>query len=42
MSETVHTQRHDRVLVVQIDREAKRNAIDPSVTAGIGAALDEL
>ena len=40
---TVHTTtHHDRVLVVQIDREAKRNAIDPDVTAGIGAALDRL
>lgn len=42
MSETVHVTRIDRVLVVQIDREAKRNAIDPDVTAGIGAALDRL
>ena len=39
---TVSTEVHDRVLVVRIDREAKRNAIDPSVTEGIGAALDRL
>jgi enoyl-CoA hydratase/carnithine racemase len=32
----------DRVLVVRIDREAKRNAIDPTITEGIGAALDRL
>jgi enoyl-CoA hydratase/carnithine racemase len=42
MSETVHVTRHARVLVARIDREEKRNAIDPDVTAGIGAALDEL
>jgi enoyl-CoA hydratase/carnithine racemase len=42
MSETVHVTQHERVLVVQIDREAKRNAIDADVTAGIGAALDRL
>ncbi len=41
-SETVHTEVRDRVLVVRIDREAKRNAIDPPTTAGIGAALDRL
>lgn len=42
MAEVVHVTRHERVLVVQIDREAKRNAINPDVTAGIGAALDRL
>ena len=42
MAGTVRTVRHDRVLEVRIDREAKRNAIDPETTAGIGAALDLL
>lgn len=42
MPETVHVSQHGRVLVVQIDREAKRNAIDAGVTAGIGDALDRL
>jgi len=39
MSETVDVTQHERVLVVQINREAKRNAIAADVTAGIGAAL---
>jgi len=39
---TVHVTQHERVLVLQIDREEKRNAIDADVTAGIGAALDRL
>jgi enoyl-CoA hydratase/carnithine racemase len=30
------------VLVVRIDREAKRNAIDPPTTEGVGLALDRL
>ena len=38
----VSTEVRDRVLVVRIDREAKRNAIDPPITAGIGEALDRL
>lgn len=42
VTETVSTEVHDRVLVVRIDREAKRNAIDPTVTEGIGASLDRL
>ena len=33
---------HDRVLVVRIEREEKRNAIDQAVADGIGAALDRL
>lgn len=41
-AETVHVTQHERVLVLQIDREAKRNAIDADVTAGIGTALDRL
>ncbi len=42
MSDTVHTEVIDRVLVVRIDREHKRNAIDSDITAGIGDALDRL
>lgn len=38
----VRTEVHDRVLVVRLEREAKRNAIDPPMTEGIGAALDRL
>jgi enoyl-CoA hydratase len=41
-AEKVTTEVRERVLVVRIDREAKRNAIDPDITAGIGAALDRL
>ena len=39
---TVATTRHDRVLVVTLAREEKRNAIDAVVTAGIDDALNEL
>lgn len=42
ITETVSTEVRERVLVVRIDREAKRNAIDPDITAGIGTALDRL
>jgi enoyl-CoA hydratase len=42
VDETVSTEVHDRVLVVRIDREAKRNAIDPVTTHGVSAALDRL
>jgi enoyl-CoA hydratase/carnithine racemase len=38
----VHVERDGRVLVVEIQREHKRNAIDPELTAGIDAALNEL
>lgn len=38
----VETEVHDRVLVVSIQREEKRNAIDQDVTDGISAALDRL
>jgi enoyl-CoA hydratase/carnithine racemase len=38
----VTTEVRGRVLVVRIDREAKRNAIDPPITQGIGDALDRL
>ncbi|WP_305092846.1 enoyl-CoA hydratase-related protein [Prescottella sp. R16] len=35
-------EQHGRILVVRIEREAKRNAIDRSVTEGIDAALNRL
>jgi enoyl-CoA hydratase/carnithine racemase len=38
----VSTERHERVLVVRIEREEKRNAVDQAVADGIGAALDRL
>lgn len=41
MSE-VRTERHDRVLVVTIDRPQARNSIDSAVAGGIAAAMDEL
>ncbi|KHO24961.1 enoyl-CoA hydratase/isomerase family protein [Mycolicibacterium setense] len=36
------TSRHGRVLVMRIDRERKRNALDAEVTAGIDRAMNEL
>ena len=42
MSETVLTEVHDRVLVIRLEREAKRNAIDVDMAEGISAALDRL
>lgn len=38
----VDTVRHGRTLVIRLDREAKRNAINPDVTAGLDAALNQL
>jgi enoyl-CoA hydratase/carnithine racemase len=38
----VRVERDGRVLIVEIQREHKRNAIDPEITAGIDAALNEL
>src|SRR5215207_6990348 len=38
----VTTEIHERVLIVRIEREEKRNAIDQAVADGIGAALDRL
>ncbi len=35
-------ERHDRVLIIRIEREEKRNAIDRATTQGIEAALDRL
>jgi enoyl-CoA hydratase/carnithine racemase len=42
ITDTVSTEVRGRVLVVRIDREAKRNAIDHMTTEGIGLALDRL
>lgn len=39
---TITTERHGRVLLVRMEREAKRNAIDAGMTAGLDAALNEL
>ncbi|MFC1437256.1 enoyl-CoA hydratase-related protein [Streptacidiphilus sp. N1-10] len=39
---TVRSERRGRVLVIRIDREAKRNAIDRVTTAGIDEALNLL
>lgn len=38
----VERERHDRVLVMSIRREEKRNALNPDVTTGIDAAMNEL
>ncbi len=38
----VITERHGRVLLVRMERPAKRNALDAAMTAGLDAALDEL
>lgn len=39
---SVETRRDGRILVITLRRDAKRNAIDASVTAGLDAALNEL
>jgi enoyl-CoA hydratase len=39
---TVEVVRHERVLVATIRREAKRNALNAEVTAGLDAAMNEL
>jgi enoyl-CoA hydratase len=39
---TVSTVRHGRVLVITMAREAKRNALNADITAGIDAAMNEL
>ncbi|MCW2530055.1 MAG: Enoyl-CoA hydratase/isomerase [Pseudonocardiales bacterium] len=39
---SVVTERHDRVLVIRLDRVAKRNAIDAETTTGLDAALNRL
>jgi enoyl-CoA hydratase/carnithine racemase len=38
----VSTERHGRVLLVRMERPAKRNALDAGMTAGLDAALNEL
>src|SRR4051812_29722755 len=39
---TVEHERRGRVLVITMQREAKRNALDPSITAGIDVAMNLL
>lgn len=39
---TVSTERRGRILVVSMQREAKRNALNAEITAGIDAAMNEL
>jgi enoyl-CoA hydratase len=39
---TVSRRRHGRILVITIEREDKRNAINADVTAGLDTALNEL
>lgn len=38
----VRTEIHDRVIVIHLEREAKRNAIDTELAVGISDALDRL
>jgi enoyl-CoA hydratase len=42
MALSVTTSRRGRILLVQIDREAKRNALNAAVTEGLDAAMNEL
>jgi enoyl-CoA hydratase len=42
MPEAVESERRGRVLIVTIRREAKRNALNADVTAGLDAAMNEL
>lgn len=42
MSSTVRTETKGRVLVIRLEREAKRNAIDEEMTTGIDEALNRL
>jgi len=39
---SVEVERRERVLIVKLSREQKRNALDPSITAGLDAAMNEL
>jgi enoyl-CoA hydratase len=39
---TVRTERHEHILIVRIEREAKRNAIDRETTLALDAAFNEL
>lgn len=38
----VHTERRGRVLLIRMDRPAKRNAVDAEMTRGLDAALNDL
>jgi enoyl-CoA hydratase len=42
ITSAVVTERHGRVLLVRMERPAKRNALDAAMTAGLDAALNEL
>ena len=42
MTDVVHTEVRGRVLVIRLEREAKRNAIDADMAEGIDAALNRL
>jgi enoyl-CoA hydratase/carnithine racemase len=39
---SVEISRHDRVLIVRMAREEKRNALNPAITAGIDDAMNQL
>jgi enoyl-CoA hydratase len=39
---SVVTSRHDKILVVRMEREEKRNALNSAITAGIDAAMNTL
>jgi enoyl-CoA hydratase len=39
---SVETSRYGHVLVVRMAREEKRNALNPAITAGIDAAMNQL
>src|SRR5439155_26143189 len=38
----VDVERRGRIQIISLRREEKRNALDPSITAGLDAALNEL
>ena len=42
MSDLVHTERHGHVLVIAMQREAKRNAVDRAMADGLDEALNRL
>ena len=39
---SVVVERRERILIVKLDREPKRNALDASITAGLDAAMNQL
>ena len=39
---SVVVERRERILIVKLDREPKRNALDASITAGLDAAMNRL